>query len=82
MRRSQVALSLAVIVSGLYLLLSFSCARGQEEPIPSKDAPTQPAPVSPFSGCLPLPEQAPENAQSRCTSLRCQKSPGSPVSAR
>ena len=59
MRRPQVVLSLAVIVSGLCLLLSFSCARGQESS-PFKDAPMQPVPGSPPGGCPPLPEQAPE----------------------
>ena len=53
-------ISFAVMVCGLCLFLSSSYARGQEERIPSQDAPTQPAPVSPFSGCLPLPEQVPE----------------------
>lgn len=60
MRRPQVVLSLAVMVSGLCLLLSFSCAKGQDKPIPFEDDPTLPAPVRPLSGCPPLPEQAPE----------------------
>lgn len=59
MRRPPVVLSLAVMVSGLYLLLSFSYAKGQDNQIPFEDDPTQPAPVSPPGGCPPLPEQGP-----------------------
>src|SRR5712691_657248 len=60
MRRPQVVLSLAVMVSGLCLLLRLSCARGQDKPIPFEDDSTLPAPVKPLSGCPPLPEQAAE----------------------
>ena len=59
--RGLQSFNLAVMVGGLCLLLSFSYARGQESS-PSNEASAQPAPVSPFSGCLPLPEQAPEGA--------------------
>src|SRR5712691_8691091 len=58
MRRPQVARSLAVMVSGLYLFLSFSGVRGQAQPSPFDD-PTLPR-AKPLSGCPPLPEQAPE----------------------
>jgi|RhiMetdeSRZDD1v2_1073273.scaffolds.fasta_scaffold328762_3 hypothetical protein len=61
MRRPPLVLSLAVVISGLSLLLSFSCAKGQDRQIPFEDDPTLPAPARPpLSGCPPLPEQAPE----------------------
>lgn len=60
MSRQQGVLSLAVMISGLHLLLSFSCAKGQEKPLSSEDHPTLPSPVSPLKDCPLLPEQAPE----------------------
>jgi hypothetical protein len=61
MGRQQALLSLAAMVSGLYLLLGFSSVKGQDKPIPSADDPKLLAPVSPISECPPLPEQAPES---------------------
>ncbi len=57
MRKPQGALSLVVVVSGLYLFLSFSSVKGQDRPIPFEDAPTQPS-LGSANGRPPLPETA------------------------
>ncbi len=59
MGKQQILLSFAAMVSGLYLLLGFSCAKGQDKPIPSADDPKLLA-SSPFSECPPLPDQIQE----------------------
>lgn len=60
MGKQQILLSFAAMVSGLYLLLGFSCVKGQDKPIPSAGDPKLLAPVSPISECSPLPGQAAE----------------------
>lgn len=61
MKRQQSAIRFAMLVSGLCLLLNFSCVAGQDSPMFSEDHPTSPPLTSSHKDCLSLPERTSED---------------------